>query len=319
MATYKNRNLEILLSLALIASTLPHIEANSAAQIKKVQIGVKVGESGILVLKRGQKKQLNCKTKPKKAKNQLVYKSSKPTIIRVNKKGVVKALKGRGSAKITVSSKAAPKKKASITVKAGTPIRNIRIEDTATVKWTSANWILKEENGVLRKHYETFEVNLSPYEGKFHVTQTRTLILSASVTPSNATSKNLKWTANKSDKYVSFVPKGSTCIVYIRGVQAYDDYDITITATTTDGSNKKSSTTIRVLLPTTGPCYIPETPEPTIVPTTEPPTTTPSSTPTTIPSPTPDTTLPANTVVYDMADEAGVNPETGINSNYDKS
>ncbi len=269
MVTYKNRNLAILLSLALIASTLPHIEANSAAQFKKVQIGVKVGETGILVLKRGQKKQLNCKTKPKKAKNQLVYKSSKPTIIRVNKKGVVKALKDRGSAKITVNLKAAPKKKASITVKAGTPIRNIQINDTATEKWTSANFEIINVNGVLKKRYPTYEVNLSPYEGKFHVPQTRTLILSASVTPSNATSKNLKWTANKSDKYVSFVPKGSTCIVYIRRVQAYDDYDIKITATTTDGSNKKSSTTIRVLLPSTGPCIIPETPAPTQVPTTE--------------------------------------------------
>ncbi len=269
MITYENRNLAIVLVLALVASTLPNVEAISAVQVKKIQIGVKVSDNGFLVLKRGQKKQLNCKAKPKKAKNQLIYKSSKPSIIRVNQKGIVTALKGRGSAKITVSTKTVPKKKASITVKAGTPIRNIQINDTATEKWTSANFEIINVNGVLKKRYPTYEVKLSPCEGKFHVPQTRTLILSANLTPSNATSKTLKWTANKSSKYVSLVPKGSSCIVYLRRVRTYDDYDIKITATTTDGSNKKSSTTIRVLLPSTGPCIIPETPAPTQVPTTE--------------------------------------------------
>lgn len=58
-----------MLAFAMIFTSLalPSTTSKAAAKVKKVSIGVKVGSSGILVLKKGQKKKLKASVSPKKS------------------------------------------------------------------------------------------------------------------------------------------------------------------------------------------------------------------------------------------------------------
>ena len=63
------RVVTFLLAFAMVLTSLAVSSVDSQAatkKVKKVSIGVKVGGSGILVLKKGQKKKLNVSVTPKK-------------------------------------------------------------------------------------------------------------------------------------------------------------------------------------------------------------------------------------------------------------
>ena len=66
---YFRKVVTFFLAFAMIVTSLAlsSTESQAAAKVKKVAIGVKVGSSGILVLKKGQSKKLSASVSPKKA------------------------------------------------------------------------------------------------------------------------------------------------------------------------------------------------------------------------------------------------------------
>ncbi len=252
------------LAFAMIITSLAVSGTDAQAakkKVKKIKIGVKVGSSGILVLKKGQSKKLKVSVTPKKASKKVSYKSSNKKVVKVSSKGVVKALKKKGSAKITVTSKQNKKKKATITVKIGTPIKKVSIQKTAVMNWRSANWTLVEVNGQKQKKYEEFKEKVTMKNGKFQVAAGRTVTLKASLSPKKPTSKKIKWSANKSGTYVTLVQLGRTCKVALKAVKKKPNYDVKITAQAADGSGKKATVTLQV-----GEFQTDKTPAPTKAP-----------------------------------------------------
>lgn len=119
----------VLLTMAMIIgsfATNPYMaEAKSKKAVKSVSISNV--DSKTLVLKKGQKYKLKAKVKVTGgASKKVTWKSSKSKIVSVSSKGVLKAKK-KGTAKITVKSKANSKKKATLTVKVGTPVKKINL------------------------------------------------------------------------------------------------------------------------------------------------------------------------------------------------
>ena len=86
---------------------------------------------GSYALKKGKTIQLKATVLPKKAAKtaKIVWKSSNKKVVSVTSKGKIKALKA-GKATITVSVKGT-KKKAKVTVYVGTPVKNVKVGDTA--------------------------------------------------------------------------------------------------------------------------------------------------------------------------------------------
>ncbi len=236
------------IAVAMLVTSLAtsSVDVLAAKKVKKINIGVKVGKSGILVLKKGQSKKLNVTVTPKKASKKVTYKSSNKKVVKVSSKGVAKALKKKGTVKITVTSKQNEKKKATITVKIGTPIKKVTIQNTATVKWTSSNFELKTVNGQLRKIYPSFKEKVTKKNGAFQVQAGRTITLKATLSPKKPTSKKVQWSADKSSRYVALVPSGRTCVVSAKKVSGKDNYTVKVTAKAMDGSGKKSSVKIQV-------------------------------------------------------------------------
>ena len=119
----------VLLTMAMVIgsfATNPYMaEAKSKKAVKSVSISNV--DSKTLVLKKGQKYKLKAKVKVTGgASKKVTWKSSKSKIVSVSSKGVLKAKK-KGTAKITVKSKANSKKKATLTVKVGTPVKKINL------------------------------------------------------------------------------------------------------------------------------------------------------------------------------------------------
>lgn len=247
-ARYFRQIVTFVLTFAMILTSLAvsSTDAEAAKKVKKVQIGVKVGGSGILVLKKGQKKKLNVSVTPKKASKKVSYKSSDKKVVSVNKKGVVKALKSKGSAKITVTSKQNAKKKATITVKIGTPVSKVAFNKTAEMNWSSANFELVEKNGQIQKVYPKYSEKVTMTNGAFNVVAGRSVTLKATVSPKKATSSKIKWSADKGGKYVALVPSGKKCVVSVKKVDKVSSYKVKITATAMDGSGKKATVTLNV-------------------------------------------------------------------------
>lgn len=253
------RIVTFVLAFAMIVTSLAvsSTESQAAAKVKKVAIGVKVGSSGILVLKKGQKKKLGATVSPKKASKKLTYKSSKKSVVSVNSKGVVKALKSKGSAKITVTSAQNKKKKASITVKVGTPVKKVAIQGNVQCNWSGANWKLVTKNGQLQKEYPSYKETVKISKKKFTVPMGRTATLKMSVTPKNATQKKCLWKSSKSS-VASIVGSnvGTSCKFTTR-----KQGKTTLTAKALDGSGKVAKVTLTV-----GPHVSDVTPAPTPTP-----------------------------------------------------
>lgn len=161
-------SLFLVLTMALTSVSVPSVTAEAAktVTVKKVQITNPKKKS--VTLNKGKTLQIKVKITPKNVKNKKVtYKSSKKKIASVSKKGKVKGLKV-GTAKITVTSNANRKKKATLTVKVVTPVSKVTVSPAAATINVGASTTLK-----------------------------------ASVTPKNAYNKKVNWTT--SDKSVATV------------------------------------------------------------------------------------------------------------------
>ena len=241
-AKYFRRFVTAMLVFAMVITslTVSSVDSQAAKKVKKVTIGVKVGGSGILVLKKGQSKKLKVSVTPKKASKKVTYKSSKASIVSVSSKGVVKARKSKGSAKITVTSKQNAKKKATITVKIGTPVKKVAISKTATSTWTSANYTIVEKNGQKTKVYPKYTDKLKAKKNTFKLMNGRNMVIKASVSPKKATRKSLKWSTNKGS-VLKVVGNGTKATVIARKVGKAN-----VIAQATDGSGKKAVVKVTV-------------------------------------------------------------------------
>ena len=235
------------LAFAMIITSLAVSSTESQAatkKVKKVTIGVKVGGSGILVLKKGQTKKLKVTVSPKKASKKVTYKSSKKSVVSVSSKGVVKARKSKGSAKITVTSKQNAKKKATIKVKIGTPIKKVSIQNKAVVSWTSANWVLKEVNGQKKKIWPSYKQTVTAKKSTYEVMKGRTITLKTSTSPKKATYKKYYWKSNKTS--VATIPAANK-VGSSTKVSTKKEGTATITAKAMDGSGKTAKVKIKVV------------------------------------------------------------------------
>ena len=120
----------VLLTMAMVIgsfATDPYVaEAKSKKAVKSVSISNV--DSKTLVLKKGEKFKLKTKVKVTGgASKKVSYKSSRSKIVSVSSKGILKAKKS-GTAKITVKSRANSKKKTVLTVKVGTPVKEITLQ-----------------------------------------------------------------------------------------------------------------------------------------------------------------------------------------------
>lgn len=242
---YFRKIVTFVLAFAMVVTSLAvsSTDSQAAKKVKKVSIGVKVGSSGILVLKKGQKKKLKVSVTPKKASKKVTYKSSKSSVVSVDSKGVVKALKSKGSAKITVTSQQNKKKKATIKVKIGTPIKKVSINKKALCTWSSANWELKMKNGQLQKVYPSYKKTLTASKGTFEVMAGRVITLKTTTSPKKATYRKYRWASSKSS--VAMIPEafkvGTSCKITTK-----KQGTATITATAMDGSGKKAKVKLKV-------------------------------------------------------------------------
>ena len=145
------RGLAFLLVLVMVMGSMgtgvvaaPKAKTGKKAAVKTVAITKP--DTKTLVMKKGQSFTLKTKvtTSGKKVSKAVSYKSSNEKIVKVTKKGKLKALKN-GKATITVTSKADTKKKATIKVVVKTPVTKVKLDrkeisltegETAVVKAT---------------------------------------------------------------------------------------------------------------------------------------------------------------------------------------
>lgn len=145
------RGLAFLLVLVMVIGSMgtgvmaaPKAKTGKKAAVKTVAITKP--DTKTLVMKKGQSFTLKTKvtTSGKKVSKAVSYKSSNEKIVKVTKKGKLKALKN-GKATITVTSKADTKKKATIKVVVKTPVTKVKLDrkeisltegETAVVKAT---------------------------------------------------------------------------------------------------------------------------------------------------------------------------------------
>ena len=145
------RGLAFLLVLVMVMGSMgtgvmaaPKAKTGKKAAVKTVAITKP--DTKTLVMKKGQSFTLKTKvtTSGKKVSKAVSYKSSNEKIVKVTKKGKLKALKN-GKATITVTSKADEKKKATIKVVVKTPVTKVKLDqkeisltegETAVVKAT---------------------------------------------------------------------------------------------------------------------------------------------------------------------------------------
>lgn len=182
-------------------------------KVKSVAVTNIIGKK--LVLGKGRKLKLNVKVTlaaGSKAGKKVTYKSSKPAVVSVTKKGVIKGRK-IGSAKITVSSKADPKKKFTFQVK-------VKKKNQSVTKIT------------LDK--TTLTLDLGEAEEEDYVTYR----LKATVTPKTATNQKLNW----------FSSNTAVAVVNSEGLVTAKSAGVTIiTVKAADGSGRKATCSVAVL------------------------------------------------------------------------
>ena len=137
--TWIKKILALLLILAVSMAMLPVQKsslAKAAAKMKVTSLTIKSGGKNVakktIFMNTGGKKTLSVSTKPKAASKKASFKSSKPSVVSVSKKGVLTA-KSEGTAKITitVSSKKYQKKTTWVKAKASTPAKDSGNQDDA--------------------------------------------------------------------------------------------------------------------------------------------------------------------------------------------
>lgn len=154
-------SLFLVLAMALTSVSVPSVTAEAAKTVKVKKVQITNPKKKSVTLNKGKTLQIKVKITPKNVKNKKVtYKSSKKKVASVSKKGKVKGLKV-GTAKITVTSNANRKKKATLTVKVVTPVSKVTVSPAAATINAGASTTLK-----------------------------------ASVTPKNAYNKKVNWTTS---------------------------------------------------------------------------------------------------------------------------
>lgn len=229
-----------------VAMQVGDAEAGSNKGVKKVTI-TNVQTSKITL---GKGKSLKLATevilnKGSKASKKVTFKSSNTSVATVNKSGLIKA-KNLGKAKITVSSKANAKKKATITVsvaKKNLLIKKISLKKNLTLHLPlidesddEDDWEDGEETTGQDADEDDEEEDDDDDEEDDD--DEITYALKAKVYPSNASNQNLKWTSSNK-KVVTVDKKGVVSVV--------DAGKAVITVKATDGSKKKATCKITVV------------------------------------------------------------------------
>lgn len=181
------------------------VKSIRVTNVAKKKISMKTGEKFTLKTKVTLKK-------GKKASRKVKYASSKKAVATVNSRGVIKAKKA-GKAKITVTSKASPKKKVVIKV---TVVKNIPVKKI-TLSKSSLTLCTEEDYSIA-------------YDSEYE--------LKATVFPANATKKKLVWTSSN-PKVVTVESDGM--------VSAESEGTAVITAKATDGSGVKAVCKVTVI------------------------------------------------------------------------
>lgn len=184
------------------------VNVTTAQAAKKTKIKVKsvkiTNVDNKIVIKKGQTKTLKVKVSPKNAKNKKIkWTSSNKKILTVNSKGKIKGKKA-GKAYVYATARDGSKKKARIRITVGTKVSSIKFANAS---------------------------ELQP------IVIGKTFKLKASVSPSNATRKTLKWSSSKPS--VATVSKGT--------VKAKSNGTTTIKAVSIDGTKKSRSIKVSVI------------------------------------------------------------------------
>lgn len=268
------RTLACALSLAMVVTSLTvtgtsaDAAKKSKGKIKSVKVTSPVTNGGKLVLKKGTQKQLKVKVKKSgKISTAVLVKSSNKKVAKIVKKGkkcYVKAVGKKGTAKITIMAKANKKKKATLKVQIGTPIKKVKVASVTTVATQTTITTNKAATpSAVDAVYNSSEtLNLkTPYINKVdNYTEAYNYKLNVKYTPSKPTVKKLKWSS--SDLSVATVLADGTVVPRAAG-------SATITAKTTDGSNKQVKVKVNVTktdpAPTPTPLFETDTREATMV------------------------------------------------------
>lgn len=258
-----------LLSLAMIVTSLSVTGTTSEAKakIKSVKVTSPVTNGGKLVLKKGQKKAIKVKvTTSGKISKKVTYKSSNTKVAKIVKskgKVYVKAVgKKNKTAKITIASKANKKKKATLKVKIGTPIKKVSVSKLkiSTSVTNNKEADASKRTKTTKKTIKFVSAKKTPlvlterYDDKVADTSNSQLAtISVKYSPTKVGYKGMKWKVkNKKVVYVS--PYGA--------VSPAKPGKTVIYGYTKDGTNKKVKINVTVkakpTLPTPTPNYEPE-------------------------------------------------------------
>ena len=266
------RALAMVLSLAMVVTSLAVTgttsDAKKKGKVTKVKVTSPVTNGGKLVLKKGQSKRIKVKvtTSKKGVSKKVTYKTSNKKVAKVvKKKGkyYVKAVGKKGSAKITITSKANKKKKATLKVTVGKPVKKVSVSGltyttseysalTRKTKKTNKKAKYSKSTGIV---LETGNVN-----GQTDITTTYTCKINVKFSPKKPSYKKIKWSV-KNSKVAYVTPTG-----IVTGRKAGTT---TIIGKTKDGTNKqvKVKVTIKksVAGPTATPLYETETRQATMI------------------------------------------------------
>ncbi len=236
-----------LLAIAMVATSLAYTPNSASAASKKVSsVKITKPSTKVLVLKKGKTYKMKVKVTAKKSKyKKVTYKSSKKKVATVSKSGKIKALK-KGTTKITVTSKTVKRKKATITVKVGTPLTKVTMTGTRNYKQYYWEDVTNQDtssadfgkvSSVRRSKKLTQRVFSKKKSASASIMLGESMSLKAYFRPSKASYKKVKYTS--SNKKVATV--NSTGFVFTKG-----EGTTTIKATAADGSGKSAKVKLTV-------------------------------------------------------------------------
>ena len=247
------KSLAGVLSLAMVVTslTVTGTTSEAKAKIKSVKVTSPVVNGGKLVLKKGQKKRIKVKvTKSGKISKKVTYKSSNPKVAKIVKskgKVYVKAVgKKNKTAKITIASKANKKKKATLKIKVGTPIKKVTVSKFKVTTSVTNN---KEADATKRtkktrkttKFVSTKKSVLTmtaQYDDKAADTTNQQIAqLYVKYSPTKVGYKGMKWKA-KNSKIIYVSPYGVVTPVKAGSTKIY--------GYTKDGTNKKVTINVKI-------------------------------------------------------------------------
>lgn len=228
-----------------ISWNLGEAKTKKNKDVKKVEITNVQGKK--ITLGKGKKLQLSVNVILKqgsKASKAVKFTSSNKSVVKVSKKGVLKAKK-LGKAKITVKSKANPSKKAVVVVTVAK--KNVLITKISMKKNLTLHMPLIEDDDEDDGSDDATEADDSDDEDdededdeddEEDDEEEEDYEFSPRITPSNATKQNLKWSSSNK-KVVKVDEDGCVYIV--------DAGKAVITASATDGSGKKAKCSVTVI------------------------------------------------------------------------